>query len=70
MTTNRSGYVAKRKIVVSYTLRDEFEPKNRLGINALQFDNKVNRLFTAGRDSIIRCWNPDGEKVSLALFVL
>jgi len=62
MTTNRSGYVAKRKIVVSYTLRDEFEPENRLGINALQFDNKVNRLFTAGRDSIIRCWNPDVEK--------
>ena len=68
MTTNRGGgglsaNSAKRKVVVSYTVRNEAEPGNRLGVNALQYDSKVNRLFTAGRDSIIRCWSPDGDKV-------
>lgn len=37
------------------------EPRNRLGINGLQFDAKQNRLFTAGRDSIIRCWDTNEE---------
>ena len=69
MTTNRGGggisanSANKRKVVVSYTVRNEAEPGNRLGVNALQYDPKVNRLFTAGRDSIIRCWSPDGDKV-------
>lgn len=62
MTTNRGGGGNKRKVVVSYTVRNEHEPRNRLGVNALQYDAKMKRLFTAGRDSIIRCWNPDAEK--------
>lgn len=59
MTTNRGSFQVKRKVAVSFSIRDEVEPKNRLGINCLQYDSKLNRLFTAGRDSIIRCWNTD-----------
>ena len=29
----------------------------RAGVNSLQFDAYLNRLYTAGRDSIIRIWN-------------
>lgn len=49
----RSG----RKVTISYVIRDEEEKLNRSGVNALQIDPIENRLFTAGRDSIIRCWN-------------
>ena len=49
----RSG----RKVTISYVIRDEEEKLNRSGVNALQIDPIDNRLFTAGRDSIIRCWN-------------
>jgi len=62
MTTNRSGYQSRRKVCVSFTIRNEVEPKNRLGVNALQFDPKLKRLFSAGRDSIIRCWNVQDER--------
>ena len=67
MTTNRSGYQSRRKVCVSFTIRNEVEPKNRLGVNALQFDPKLKRLFSAGRDSIIRCWNVQDERVSVCL---
>ena len=49
----RSG----RKVTISYVIRDEEEKLNRSGVNALQIDAIDNRLYTAGRDSIIRCWN-------------
>ena len=62
MTTNRGSFQLKRKVAVSFSIRNEVEPQNRLGINALQYDPKLNRLFTAGRDSIIRCWNSDGNE--------
>uniref|UniRef100_A0A8C5HSN5 WD repeat-containing protein 48 n=1 Tax=Gouania willdenowi TaxID=441366 RepID=A0A8C5HSN5_GOUWI len=42
---------------VSYVIRDEVEKYNRNGVNALQLDPALNRLFTAGRDSIIRIWS-------------
>lgn len=65
MTTNRSSsFQAKKKVVVSFTIRNDIEPKNRLGVNSLQYDPKLKRLFTAGRDSIIRCWNTDDHKRS------
>lgn len=38
-------------------VRDEHEPKHRAGINSLQYDAAMDRLFSAGRDSIIRTWN-------------
>ena len=49
----RSG----RKVTISYVIREEEEKLNRSGINALQIDALGNRLYTAGRDSIVRCWN-------------
>ncbi|UYV80203.1 WDR48 [Cordylochernes scorpioides] len=42
---------------VSYVLRDQVERYHRSGINSLQLDPVLNRLYSAGRDSIIRTWN-------------
>ncbi|KAB1264312.1 WD repeat-containing protein 48, partial [Camelus dromedarius] len=47
---------------VSYVIRDEVEKYNRNGVNALQLDPALNRLFTAGRDSIIRIWSVSQHK--------
>ncbi|GAB1294815.1 WD repeat-containing protein 48 [Apodemus speciosus] len=47
---------------VSYVIRDEVEKYNRNGVNALQLDPALNRLFTAGRDSIIRIWSVNQHK--------
>lgn len=52
-------------IQVSYVIRDEVEKYNRNGVNALQLDPALNRLFTAGRDSIIRIWSVNQHKVSI-----
>ena len=38
-------------------IRDEIERHHRSGVNALQYDPVLNRLYSAGRDSIIRIWN-------------
>ena len=51
------GHVPKKKVTVSYVIRDEEEPLNRSGVNALRIDPGTRRLYTAGRDSIIRCWD-------------
>ncbi|RLW11584.1 hypothetical protein DV515_00001308 [Chloebia gouldiae] len=48
--------------MVSYVIRDEVEKYNRNGVNALQLDPALNRLFTAGRDSIIRIWSVNQHK--------
>ncbi|CAB1341090.1 unnamed protein product, partial [Coregonus sp. 'balchen'] len=47
---------------VSYVIRDEVEKYNRNGVNALQLDPALTRLFTAGRDSIIRIWSVNQHK--------
>ncbi|KAL3311262.1 WD repeat-containing protein 48, partial [Cichlidogyrus casuarinus] len=47
----------KKRVQVSFMIRDEVEPLNRFGVNSLQLDTFCNRLYTAGRDSIIRIWN-------------
>ena len=39
---------------VSFVIRDEGERCHRAGVNSLQYDPYLNRLYTAGRDSIIR----------------
>lgn len=44
---------------MSYIIRDETERQHRSGVNSLKFDPSLNRLYTAGRDSIIRIWNAD-----------
>ncbi|KRX34806.1 WD repeat-containing protein 48, partial [Trichinella murrelli] len=43
--------------VISYVIRDEVEPRHRSGVNSMQFDSSLQRLYTAGRDSVIRIWN-------------
>ena len=47
---------------VSFVIRDEGERCHRAGINSLQYDPFLRRLYTAGRDSIIRIWNVQNAK--------
>ncbi|OAD54119.1 WD repeat-containing protein 48 [Eufriesea mexicana] len=42
---------------VSMVIRDEEERRHRAGVNSLQYDPALHRLYSAGRDSIIRIWN-------------
>ncbi|KAF7991219.1 hypothetical protein HCN44_002781 [Aphidius gifuensis] len=51
------GQNARKKVQVSMVIRDEIEKKHRAGVNSLQYDPALNRLYSAGRDSIIRIWN-------------
>ena len=48
---------------VSYVIRDEIERCHRSGVNSLKYDPYLNRLYTAGRDSIIRIGNIKSVKV-------
>uniref|UniRef100_A0AAY4AMB0 WD repeat-containing protein 48 n=1 Tax=Denticeps clupeoides TaxID=299321 RepID=A0AAY4AMB0_9TELE len=61
-THHRQIAAGRRKVQVSYVIRDEVEKYNRNGVNALQLDPLLNRLFTAGRDSIIRIWSVSQHK--------
>lgn len=56
-TGSRVSGSAKKRLSVSYTIRDVSEPLNRAGINALAVDHSQKLLYTAGRDAIIRCWD-------------
>jgi WD repeat-containing protein 48 len=47
----------KKKVSLTYVIRDEIERHHRSGVNSLQFDSANGRLYSAGRDSIIRIWN-------------
>lgn len=49
---------------VSFVIRDESERYNRSGVNSLQYDPQMNRLYSAGRDSIVRIWNCNPNKSS------
>lgn len=42
---------------VSFVIRDAEEKRHRNGVNALQLDPVNGRLYSAGRDAIIRVWN-------------
>jgi len=52
----------RRKVQVSFVIRDEGERCHRAGVNSLQYDHNLKRLYTAGRDSIIRIWNVGNPK--------
>ncbi|XP_012943026.1 WD repeat-containing protein 48 [Aplysia californica] len=52
----------RKKVQVSFVIRDEVERCHRSGVNALQFDPYLQRLYSAGRDSIIRIWNTRANK--------
>jgi WD repeat-containing protein 48 len=47
----------KKRVQLSFLIRNENERLHRGGINALRYDPKNDRLYTAGRDSIIRAWD-------------
>ena len=47
----------RRKVSVSFVMRDVEEKLNRSGVNSLCIDPLTKRLYTGGRDSIIRCWD-------------
>lgn len=49
--------VVRRKVAVSYVIRDVEEKLNRSGVNKLCLDHTHQLLYTAGRDSIIRSWD-------------
>lgn len=38
-------------------IRDAEEKRHKRGVNALQLDQNNGRLFSCGRDAIIRIWN-------------
>ena len=50
-------HLPKKKVTVSYVIRDKEEPHNRSGVNALRIDPYAHHLYSAGRDAIIRCWD-------------
>ena len=47
----------KKRVTISYVIREPEERQNRAGVNCLQFDKSSRQLYTAGRDSIIRTWS-------------
>lgn len=48
-------------IKVSFVIRDAEEKQHRNGVNALQLDANNGKLYSAGRDAIIRVWNTRTE---------
>ncbi|XP_049836290.1 WD repeat-containing protein 48 [Schistocerca gregaria] len=58
MATHKSGgQSGRKKVQVSFVIRDEIEKRHRAGVNSLQYDPHLQRLYSAGRDSIVRIWN-------------
>lgn len=55
---------------ISFIIRDEIEKYNRSGVNAIQYDPDLQRLYSAGRDSIIRIWDTHAKEVCFKLFAL
>ena len=54
-TMQRPAALAGRKrFQVTFVVRDEVERCHRAGVNSLQYDAHLQRLFTAGRDGVIR----------------
>uniref|UniRef100_A0A5K3F747 WD_REPEATS_REGION domain-containing protein n=1 Tax=Mesocestoides corti TaxID=53468 RepID=A0A5K3F747_MESCO len=47
----------RKKICLSLVLRAKEERRNRFGVNSLDYDPYQKRLYTAGRDSVIRVWD-------------
>ncbi|XP_041972569.1 WD repeat-containing protein 48 homolog [Aricia agestis] len=46
----------RKKTQVSFVIRDEEERRHKNGVSSLQLDPIQNRLYSAGRDGIIRVW--------------
>ncbi|VDD75385.1 unnamed protein product [Mesocestoides corti] len=54
----------RKKICLSLVLRAKEERRNRFGVNSLDYDPYQKRLYTAGRDSVIRVWDTKRQSVS------
>lgn len=48
MMTNKSSQNARKKMQVSFVIRDAEEKRHRNGVNALQLDQNNGRLYSAG----------------------
>lgn len=48
MMTNKSSQIARKKMQVSFVIRDAEEKRHRNGVNALQLDQNNGRLYSAG----------------------
>lgn len=57
MLTHKNNQGGRKKMQVSFVIRDAEEKRHRNGVNALQLDSINGRLYSAGRDAIIRVWN-------------
>lgn len=51
--------VSRKRTQVSFVIRDEEERRHRFGVSALQVDGAHSRLYSAGRDSVVRVWRLD-----------
>ncbi|RVE43721.1 hypothetical protein evm_011636 [Chilo suppressalis] len=47
----------RKKTQVSFVIREEEERRHKNGVSSLQLDPIQGRLYSAGRDGIIRVWN-------------
>lgn len=52
----QNSHVSKKKVSISYIIREKEERCHRSGVNSLQYDPHLERLYSAGRDSVIRIW--------------
>ncbi|XP_050067063.1 WD repeat-containing protein 48 homolog [Anopheles maculipalpis] len=57
MLTHKNNQGGRKKMQVAFVIRDAEEKRHRNGVNALQLDTINGRLYSAGRDAIIRLWN-------------
>lgn len=53
------GPTNRKKVQVSMVICEAEEKKHRSGVNALQFDASLSRLFSAGRDGIVRVYEQE-----------
>lgn len=49
MMTNKNSQIGRKKMQVSFVIRDAEEKRHRNGVNALQLDQNNGRLYSAGR---------------------
>ena len=55
-------HTSKKKVSISYVIREEEERYHRAGVNSLQYDPQLDRLYSAGRDSVIRTWSSASDR--------
>lgn len=55
----------KKKVSISYVIREKEERLHRAGVNSLQYDHYLDRLYSAGRDSVIRIWGFAADDVDV-----